>query len=54
MDLVTLQSMQEALKRENYNPIMYPDDWRRFLEEVDIWLEAIATPYTPRMQAQAA
>jgi len=53
MDLVTLLSMQEALKRENYNPDMYPEDWRRFLEEVDIWLEAIATPYAARATVAA-
>lgn len=50
-DLGTLLSMQEAIKRENYNPVMYPDDWRRFLDEVDIWLEAIATPYAQRQSA---
>jgi hypothetical protein len=54
MDLVTLIAMQEALKRENYNPDMYPSDWRRFLEEVDIWLEAIATPYAESSAAAAA
>ena len=37
--------LSDKLRHENYNPHMYPPEWQRFLEQVDIALEAITSPH---------
>jgi len=45
VDFFSLQKLQSELREANPYPSMYPDDWRRFIEHIDIWLETVATPY---------
>ncbi len=44
-DLIKLDELQGALTQERYARNVYPDDWQRFLMEMEAALEAIATPY---------
>jgi hypothetical protein len=45
VDFLTLQHLQAELRIVNPYPSMYPDDWKRFIEHIDIWLESVTTPY---------
>lgn len=51
VDFLTLQNLQAELRIVNPYPSMYPDDWKRFIDHIDIWLESVTTPYA---EVQAA
>lgn len=44
-DFFALEKLQQALRAANPYPSMYPEDWQRFISEIDVWLESVTTPY---------
>lgn len=45
VDMSDIQKIYELLRSERYARAVYPDDWQRFINELETGLEAIATPY---------
>lgn len=48
VDLTAIVSLYERFKNERYTRGVYPENWQRFISELESALEMIATPYQPK------
>lgn len=46
LDLQNIGELQQALKKEKHSRYVYPEDWQRFIGELESAMDSVVTPYS--------